>query len=73
MTCLLAQPQQKLQLNYKTTITQNHQKIVRQLVAARKFDNQGIKEVTFIQMGRRVEMLRHRDAEQAGPTPTCGG
>ena len=25
--CLLAQPQQKLQLHYKTTITQNHQKI----------------------------------------------
>ena len=27
MAHLLAQPQQKLQLNYKTTITQNHQKI----------------------------------------------
>ena len=27
MAYLLAQPPQKLQLNYKTTITQNHQKI----------------------------------------------
>ena len=27
MAHLLAQPQQKLQINYKTPITQNHQKI----------------------------------------------
>ena len=55
----------KIQNNYHPESSENR--------AIWKFNNQGIKEVTFIQMGRRVEMLRHRDAEQAGPTPTCGG
>ena len=56
----LAQPQQKLQLNYKTTITQNHQKI--ELYGS--LDNQGTKEVTLIQMGRRWG-----DTEEAIPHP----
>ena len=63
MAHLFTQPQQKLQLNYKTNIMQNIRKL-----SYMESDNQGIKEVTFIQTGRRG-----REAEQAGPTPTCGG
>ena len=45
----------KLQLNYKTNTTQNHQKI--KLYG--RPNNQGFKEAIFIQMGRRG-----RDAER---------
>ena len=49
MAHLLTQPKQKLQLNYKTIITQNHQKIEHYGSPTTR----GLKEVTFIQMGRR--------------------
>ena len=60
MARFLPQPQQKLQQNYKTTITQNHQKNQ----AVWKSDNKEFKEVTFIQMGSRG-----RDVEQEVPHP----
>ena len=67
MACLLAQ--QKLQLDYKTNITQIHQKS-----AVWKSDNQGFKEVTFIQTGRRDRDMwrgaeRHGDVEWVVPHP----
>ena len=53
----------KLQLNYRTTIIQNHMKSnlteVLQLRIHRK---------NHIKTGRRG-----RDAQRAGPIPTCGG
>ena len=55
MAHLLAQPKQKLQLKYKITITQNHQKI--ELYGSPSIKE--LKKAQFIQMGRRG-----RDAEK---------
>ena len=49
MLCLLAQLQKKLQADLKTSNTKNHQKIELYW----KSDNQGFKEATFIQVGKR--------------------
>ena len=79
MPHLPAQPQQKLRLDYKTNIPQNCKKNQ----AIWKSNNQGFKEDTFIQMGRRsrdTEMHEKawKDGEaqkcgMGGPTSTCGG
>ena len=54
----------KLQLNYKTAITQNHQK-----ASWRKSNKYRIKEeTTYIQTRKR-----NKDAEQAGSKRMCGG
>ena len=69
---LLAQPQQKLQLDSKIRITHNVQKNG----AVLKSTHQGIKEVTFIQEGLRrgdvqggEEVQRHGDVEREVPHP----
>ena len=78
MAHLLAQPQQKLQLNCKTNVTQQCQKI--NLYGS--LTTKELKKVTYIQMGRRgrdEEMQRGSqrrgdaewgmDMEQAAPHP----
>ena len=50
----------ELQDNYHPEPSENQ--------AVVKSDNQGIKEATFIQIGRSGV-----DTKQAGPTPACGG
>ena len=70
--CLLVQPQQKLQLDYKK---KNHQELSENQVVW-KPNNQEITEATLIQTSRRgrdVERLevvwRHG---MGSPTPMCG-
>ena len=77
MVHVLTQPQQKLQLNYKTTITQNHQKI-------ELYGSSTTKELKWLHSSRWVGGAKtqthakmHGDAERqrhgmGGPTPRCG-
>ena len=66
MACLLTQPQQNLQLNYKTIITQNPQKI-------EPYETKELKKShSFRQVGW-AEMQRHGDTEQTGPIPMYMG
>ena len=58
MLSLLAQLQKKLQLDYKTNITQKEPS---ENLAVWKSNNQGFKEATYIQPGRR-----DRDTERGG-------
>ena len=51
----------KLQLKYRTTITQNHQQV------EWNSENYGITETTSVETGRKSA-----DLEQAGPSPMCG-
>ena len=66
MVHLLAQPQQELQLSYKTNITPNHLKI-------KLYGNLTTKVLKKSHSLRRVEIQRHGDMEWAGPTPSCCG
>ena len=69
MAHLLTQPQQKLQLNYKTPITQNSQKI-------ELYGSLTTKELKKSHLSRQVggvEMQRCRDAEWVIPHPHVVG
>ena len=80
MLHLLAQPQKELQLDLKISNTQNQKNR-----AVWKFYNQGFKEATFIQAGRRGrDVAKGRDVQRRGaawrgsggtkgPTFTRGG
>ena len=66
---LLTQPQQKLQLNYKTTITQNCQKI-------KLYGHPKIKELKKSHSSRPVggaEMRSQLRSRMGSPTPTGSG
>ena len=60
MLSLLAQLQKKLQLDYKTNITQKEPS---ENLAVWKSNNQGFKEATYIQMGRRGRDMQRRSRE----------
>ena len=68
MALLLTQLQQILQLNYKTTIFQNHQKI--KLYGSPK--TKKLKESHSSRWVERVDSERQRSG-MGGPTPTYGG
>ena len=63
MACFLTQQQQKLQLNYKTTITQNHQKIELYGSSTTK----ELKKSSSFRWVGGAEMRRLRDAEWVVP------
>ena len=65
MAHLLTQPQQKLQLNYKTNITQNYQKI-------EVYESMTTKELKKSIHLRGVEGAEMRREAWGGPITTCG-
>ena len=67
MAHLLAQPQQKLQLNYKTTITQNCQKIeLYGSSTTKELKSHSFRHVEVVEMKR---CRNHRDMEWTAPHP----